>query len=180
MMGMVNEELIVLALAVITKDLELARRIVEIARDGVVEEGEMQEALKLSVTNLRVMLYQMQDSNLVVQLGAKEDGNGNYMSFWRINKDIARSFLIRKLRKTKSELIRRREEDLSGEYYVCAADPSHARLSFDDVIRSMEGGSSTCPVCGAMLEPVNREEVISLIDSMVKLIDEAISALEEG
>ncbi|MEM0269015.1 MAG: hypothetical protein QXI51_06645, partial [Candidatus Korarchaeum sp.] len=63
---------------------------------------------------------------------------------------------------------------------VCAADPSHARLSFDDVIRSMEGGSSTCPVCGAMLEPVNREEVISLIDSMVKLIDEAISALEEG
>ncbi len=180
MMGMVDEELIVLALTVITKDLELARRIVEAAKDGVIEEGEIQESLKLSVTNLRVMLYQMQDSNLVVQLGAKEDDNGNYLSFWRINKDVARSFLIRKLKKTKSELIKRKEEDLSGEYYVCAADPSHARLSFDEIIRGMESGSPTCPVCGAMLEPVNREEVISSIDSMIRLIDEAMNVLEEG
>lgn len=179
-MDMVDDELIVLALAVITKDLELARRIVEEAKEGVIEEGEMQEILKLSVTNLRVMLYQMQDSNLVVQLGAKEDGNGNYLSFWRINKDVARSFLIRRLMRTKSELIRRKEEELSGEYYVCAADPSHARLSFDEVLRSMTEGSPTCPVCGAMLEPVNREKVADLIDSMVRLIDDAIRALEEG
>ncbi|MCS7103230.1 MAG: hypothetical protein NZ992_05050 [Candidatus Korarchaeum sp.] len=177
---MIDEELIVLALAVITKDLELAKRIVETARDSVIEEGEMQKALKLSVANLRVMLYQMQDSNLVVQLGAKEDGNGNYMSFWRINKDVARSFLIRKLKKTKNDLLKRKEEDLSGEYYVCAADPSHARLSFDDMIKSMEGGSPTCPVCGAMLEPVNREEIINLMDSIIKIIDEAIDVLEEG
>lgn len=177
---MADEDLVVLALAVITKDLELARRIVEVAREGVIEEGEVQEALKLSVTNLRIMLYQMQDSNLVVQLGAKEDGNGNYLSFWRINKDVAKSFLVRKLRRTKSELIKRKEEDLAGEYYVCAADPSHARLSFDEMIKTMEGGSPTCPVCGAMLEPVNKEEVVSLIDSMIRIIDEAIDSLEEG
>ncbi|WP_275429472.1 hypothetical protein [Citrobacter youngae] len=41
------------------------------------------------------MLYQMQDFNLVIQLGAKGDGNGGYLSYWRINKDVAKSFLLR-------------------------------------------------------------------------------------
>jgi len=178
MMCMRDEELIILALAVISRDLELVRRIVELANNGVIEEGELQQNLKLSVTDLRVMLYRMQDSNLVIQLGAKEDGNGGYLSYWRINKDAARSFLLRRLKNTKNELMRRKEEDLSGEYYVCAADPSHARLSFDDIIRNIGEGSPTCPVCGAMMEPVNKEEVIKIIDSLIELIDRAIEALE--
>jgi transcription factor E len=173
-----DEDLVILALAVISRDLELVRRIVELANNGVIEEGELQETLKLSVTNLRVMLYQMQDFNLVIQLGAKEDGNGGYLSYWRINKDVAKSFLLRRLKYTKSELMKRKEEDLSGEYYVCAADPSHARLSFDEMIRSMGEGSPTCPVCGAMMEPVNKEEVVKLVDSMIELIDRAIETLE--
>lgn len=177
---MEEDELVILALAVVTKDLELARRIVESAKDGVIEEGEIQETLGLSVFNLRTMLYQMQDSNLVIQLGAKENSDGNFLSFWRINKEIAKSFLLRKLRSTRKELIKRKEEDLISEYYVCAADPSHARLSFDEVIRSIGEGSPTCPVCGAMLEPVDKEKVARQIDSMIELIDRALKILEEG
>lgn len=171
-------DLIILALAVVAGDLSLARKMVNFSKNGVLEEGEMQKMLKLPPTELRQLLYRMQDSNLVVQLGTKEDESGNRLTYWRINKDLARSFLVRKFREVKDLLIRRKEEELSGEYYVCAADPTHIRLSFDDVISRMDQGSLTCPVCGAMLEPVDRERILREIEEVLSLLNRALEVLE--
>ena len=174
-----NEDLIVLALAVVARDLSLAKKMFHFARDGVLEEGEMQEKLKLPSAELRQLLYRMQDSNLVVQLGTKEDESGNRLTYWRINKDIAESFLIRRIRDILNTLRKRREEESSGEYYVCAADPTHVRLSFDEVIAKMgESGSLTCPICGAMLEPVNKEKVLEELDRMIEILERALGVLE--
>ena len=175
---MSEEDLVVLALAVIARDLSLAKKMVHFAKDGTLEEGEMQEKLKLPPTELRQLLYRMQDSNLVVQLGTKEDESGNRLTYWRINKDLARSFLIRKLRETREALLSRKEEESSGEYYVCAADPTHVRLSFDEVISRMSESGMVCPVCGAMLEPVDKERIIEEIDRMLGVLEKAIASLE--
>ncbi len=174
---MSDEDLIVLALAVVARDLSLARKMVNFARDGVMEEGEMQEKLKLPPTELRQLLYRMQDSNLVVQLGTKEDESGNRLTYWRINKDLAKSFLARKFNEAREMLLRRREEESSGEYYVCAADPTHIRLSFDEVITRMDDGL-VCPVCGAMLEPVDRGKILEEIDRMLDVLNKALESLE--
>ncbi len=175
-----DEDLIVLALAVVARDLSLAKKMVHFARDGVLEEGEMQEKLKLPSAELRQLLYRMQDSNLVIQLGTKEDESGNRLTYWRINRDIAGSFLIRKIKDVLNMLRKRREEESLGEYYVCAADPTHVRLSFDEVIAKMgeESGSLVCPVCGAMLEPVNKEKVLEDLDRMIEILERALGVLE--
>lgn len=173
-----EDDITVLALAVIARDLSLARKMVRSSKNGVIEEGEMQERLKLLPSDLRQLLYRMQDSNLVVQLGTKEDDAGNRLTYWRINKDVAKSFLIKKLREVKEMLIKRKEEEFSGEYYVCAADPTHIRLSFDEVISQMDKGDLICPVCGAMLEPVDREKILKDVDEMLSLLDSALEVLE--
>ncbi len=174
-----EEDLVVLALAVVARDLSLAKKMMHFARDGVLEEGEMQEKLKLPSAELRQLLYRMQDSNLVIQLGTKEDESGNRLTYWRINGDVAESFLIRKIKDVLEMLRKRREEEFSGEYYVCAADPTHIRLSFDEVIAKMgESGSLVCPICGAMLEPVNKEKVLEDLDNMIKTLEKALEVLE--
>ncbi|HDI73986.1 MAG TPA: hypothetical protein ENF57_03140, partial [Candidatus Korarchaeota archaeon] len=167
-----------LALAVVARDLSLAKKMVHFASDSVLEEGEMQEKLKLPPTELRQLLYRMQDSNLVIQLGTKEDEAGNRLTYWRINKDLAKSFLIRRFEETVELLRRRKEEEFSGEYYICAADPTHVRLSFDEVISKMDESGLVCPVCGAMLEPVDKERIIEEIDGMVKTLEKALEILE--
>ncbi len=173
-----EEDLVVLALAVVARDLSLAKKMVHFASDSVLEEGEMQEKLKLPPTELRQLLYRMQDSNLVIQLGTKEDDAGNRLTYWRINKDLAKSFLIRRFEETVELLRRRKEEEFSGEYYICAADPTHVRLSFDEVISKMDESGLVCPVCGAMLEPVDKERIIEEIDGMVKTLEKALEILE--
>ncbi len=174
-----NEDLIVLALAVVARDLSLAKKMAHFAHDGVLEEGEMQEKLKLPSAELRQLLYRMQDSNLVVQLGTKEDESGNRLTYWRINKDIAESFLIRRIKNVLDILRKRRKEESSGEYYVCAADPTHVRLSFDEVIAKMgESRGLVCPVCGALLEPVNKEKVLEDLDRMIEILERALGVLE--
>ena len=170
--------MVVLALAVVARDLSLAKKMVHFASDSVLEEGEMQEKLKLPPTELRQLLYRMQDSNLVIQLGTKEDDAGNRLTYWRINKDLAKSFLIRRFEETVELLRRRKEEESSGEYYICAADPTHVRLSFDEVISKMDESGLVCPVCGAMLEPVDKERIIEEIDGMVKTLEKALEILE--
>ncbi len=175
---MSEEDLIVLALAVVARDLSLARKMVNFAKEGILEEGEMQEKLKLPPTELRQLLYRMQDSNLVVQLGTKEDEAGNRLTYWRINSDLAKSFLLRKFKEVREMLIRRKEEESSGEYYVCAADPTHIRLSFDEVISRMNESGLVCPVCGAMLEPVDRDKIMEEIEEMLDVLDKALKVLE--
>ncbi|MCD6244706.1 MAG: hypothetical protein J7J65_05695, partial [Candidatus Korarchaeota archaeon] len=102
-----EEDLVVLALAVVTHDLSIAKKMLHFSEDGVLEEGDMMEKLRLAPTELRQLLYKMQDANLAVQLGTKEDEEGNRLTYWRINKDLARSFLLRKLREARDYLLKR-------------------------------------------------------------------------
>ncbi len=175
-----EEDLVVLALAVVTHDLSIAKKMLHFSEDGILEEGDMMEKLRLAPTELRQLLYKMQDANLAVQLGTKEDEEGNRLTYWRINKDLARSFLLRKLREARDYLLKRMEEEELGEYYVCAADPSHIRLSFDEVISKMGESGLVCPICGAMLEPVDRERVVTELKEMLEVLNKALRSLEGG
>ncbi len=174
----VEDLLLVSALAVVAQDLSLARRMLKFSNSYVFEEGELMENLKLPAADLRRLIYKMQDYNLVSQIAVKEGDEGVKRVYWRLNKETATVFLIKKLEELKSIIERRRQEEEVNEYYVCAADPTHIRLSFDEAVSKLSEEGMTCPVCGAMLEPQPRDKVLKILDELAEVVEEALNVLK--
>jgi len=174
----VEDLLLVGALAVIAQDLSLARRMVKFSNSYVFEEGELMENLKLPAADLRRLIYKMQDYNLVSQIAVKEGDEGVKRVYWRLNRETAKSFLMKKLEELKSIIERRRQEEEVNEYYVCAADPTHIRISFDEAVSKLSDEGMTCPVCGAMLEPQPRSRVLEILDELTEVVTKALNVLK--
>ncbi len=174
----VDDFLLVSALAVVARDLSLARRMVKFSNSYVFEEGELMESLKLPAAELRRIIYLMQDYNLVSQLAVKEGDDGVKKVYWRFNRETAKSFLIKKLEELRQVVKRRRKEEEVNEYYVCAADPTHIRISFDEAVSKLGSDGMICPVCGALLEPQRREYVLAILDELSEVINRALEVLK--
>ncbi len=174
----VGDLLLVSALAVIAQDLSLARRIVKFSNSYVFEEGELMENLKLPAADLRRLIYKMQDYNLVSQIAVKEGEEGVKRVYWRLNRETAKIFLIKKLEELRDTIEKRRREEEVNEYYVCAADPTHVRLSFDEAVSKLSDEGMTCPVCGAMLEPQPRSRVLAILDELTDVVERALTVLK--
>lgn len=173
-----QRELLEAAIAVVLGDLEMANDLVKIFKGTEIDIRELTEKLDVSPSDARKMMYLLQDANLAFQIVRRDEITGMRYVVWRLHEDVAPSFLKRRLGTVKKVLQERKVVEEGGEYYICAADPSHIKLSFDEAAFRTES-SFLCSVCGASLIPVDREKAIEKLDKGMDLIDRFMKELDD-
>jgi len=175
---MEERDLALAAVAAAVGDVEVARSLLEFASAEEFYEVELAQRLDMTQQEVRKILYALQDANLAHQLRTEELEEGGRRVYWRLNLANSRDFLRSRLRRVRELLLGRRRLEEFSEFYVCANDPSHHRVRSDEILPMlMDGGEVTCPVCGASLEPEDREAMLSKIDGLVEAIDEVLRLL---
>jgi len=175
---MVKQDLLLAALTIALGDPEMAEALLKAFSKGEVETMELTELLEMNPADVRRMLYRLHDLNLAFQIVRKGE-EGERLVFWRLNDKIAPSFVERRLKRTRKILEDEIRVEEGGEYYVCAADPSHIKISFEEAAFGSESGF-LCPVCGASLVPVDREKAVEKIKEAIKLIDRLLKEIEDA
>ena len=173
---MKKHDLLLVALTIALGDPEIAEALLKAFSKGEVETMELIELLDMSPADVRRILYRLHDLNLAFQIVRKGE-EGERLVFWVLNEKIAPSFVERRLKRTKKVLEEEVKIEEGGEYYVCAADPSHIKISFEEAAFGSENGF-LCPVCGASLIPVDREKAIEKIKEAIRLIDALLKEMK--
>ena len=168
-----------IAVAAALGDPELADSIMAEMGEEEIDEAELAKKMDIGLEEVRKLLYRLHEANLAHQTRVKELEERERMVFWRLNPEGARDFLLFRFRRIRALLERRKAIEESTEFYSCAADPTHCRIPFDEILGELMGGSPTCPVCGALLEPSSGEELAEKIGRLIDLMNEVISFLEE-
>jgi len=166
---MKKRNLLLVALTIALGDPDIAESLLKAFSKGEVETMELIELLGMSPADVRRILYRLHDLNLAFQIVRKGE-EGERLVFWVLNEKIAPSFVKKRLERTKKILEEEIKVEEGGEYYVCAADPSHIKISFEEAAFGPESGF-LCPVCGASLIPVDREKAIEKIKEAIQLIE---------
>ncbi len=173
-----EEDLVDLAIAAVVQDFDLAHRLREAMRKGIVEETRISIRMGISQQETRKMLYMLQDANLAHRVRVKETKDGTKHVYWRINYGAVRDFLRGRIEMVRRALLERSHLEENVEYYVCAADPSHYRAPFDEILMEFLGGEPpSCPVCGALLEPADRSRNLDKIRNLLSTLDRIEDAL---
>ncbi len=170
----------VIALTMAIGDKRLAEKILEIMNFEEVEEGDLIEAMRMKPSELRRILYIMQEENLAIRTKIDIDREeGIRKVYWKLNGKEFSKYVAKRLREAIDDLSRYLQKQNGTEFYVCASDPSHRRITLDEMMKiiSSEKGA-VCDVCGAMLVPVDKERVKRTVDGYIRILKEALEIFE--
>ncbi len=175
---MKKHDLLLVALTIALGDPEIAEALIKAFSKGEVETTELIELLEMNPADVRRILYRLHDLNLAFQI-VRKGKEGERLVFWVLNEKIAPSFVEKRLERTKKILEEEIRVEEGGEYYVCAADPSHIKISFEEVAFRSET-DFLCPVCGASLVPLDREKALEKIKEAIRLIDGLLKEIKHA
>lgn len=161
-------------------DEELSELIVEVARkDAVplvgllrgktnVSELKIAEKMRLTVNQVRSLLYSLSAHGLVFSIKRKDKKKGWYFYFWNLNEknafNLKQAVNIRKLTELKSQL--KLEEKIN--YFVCPDEC--ARVSSEDALEN----DFKCPDCGKLMVQESNIPRIVKLKEQIKNIEEAL------
>lgn len=161
-------------------DEELSELIVEVARkDAVplvgllrgkknVSELKIAEKMRLTVNQVRSLLYSLSAQGLVFNIKRKDKKKGWYFYFWNLNEknafNLKQAVNIRKLIELKSQL--KLEEKIN--YFVCPDEC--ARVSSEDALEN----DFKCPDCGKLMVQESNIPRIVKLKEQIKNIEEAL------
>ncbi len=175
---MEEKDLALAAVAAAVGDVKVAKALLDLTAEGEFHEVELAQKLDMTQQDVRKILYALQSANLAHQLRTEELEDGGRRTYWRLNLANSKDFLRARLRKVRSLLLGRRSLEEYSQFYVCANNPSHYRVSSDEVLpQLMNGGDVTCPKCGASLEPEDKATMLAKIDELVRTIDHLLEDL---
>ncbi|MBI4154498.1 hypothetical protein HY498_00215 [Candidatus Woesearchaeota archaeon] len=129
-----------------------------------VSEIKIAEKLKLTVNQVRSMLYGLSAQALVTSIRRKDKKKGWYVYFWNLDENAAfklkEAVNVKKLKELKDQL--KLEEKVS--YFVCPDECE--RISNDD---ALECGYK-CPECGKlMMQESNISRIIKIKEEIKKI-----------
>lgn len=161
-------------------DEELSELIAEVARkDAVplvgllrgktnVSELKIAEKMRLTVNQVRSLLYSLSAQGLVFNIKRKDKKKGWYFYFWNLNEknafNLKQAVNIRKLTELKSQL--KLEEKIN--YFVCPDEC--ARVSSEDALEN----DFKCPDCGKLMVQESNIPRIVKLKEQIKNIEEAL------
>ncbi len=161
-------------------DEELSELIVEVARkDAVplvgllrgkknVSELKIAEKMRLTVNQVRSLLYSLSAQGLVFNIKRKDKKKGWYFYFWNLNEknafNLKQAVNIRKLTELKSQL--KLEEKIN--YFVCPDEC--VRVSSEDALEN----DFKCPDCGKLMVQESNIPRIVKLKEQIKNIEEAL------
>ncbi|MDI9643755.1 MAG: transcription factor E [Candidatus Verstraetearchaeota archaeon] len=157
------------ALAAIVKELvgeEAVQLIQLLSEQEETTDDELIAKTGMKLNNLRKLLYQLFEQNLVSYRRVRDKEAGWFKYYWRINKTGLNILLNSKKKKILNRLKERLQYETSNVFFVCSKDS--LRLSFEDAMET----NFQCPTCGGKLESLNNQEIIFILEKKIREIEE--------
>ncbi|MEK6907437.1 MAG: hypothetical protein AABW45_02820 [Nanoarchaeota archaeon] len=138
-----------------------------------ISEFILAEDLKITVNQVRNLLYKLNSFNLVYSNRKKDKEKGLYIYYWTFNFKHARDVLVMRknneLRHLKEELIKQNEQ----RFYICKNDNSKFEL---EEAMEME---FKCPECGALLHQEDSTKRIAEINHKIPILMQELEELKK-
>src|SRR3989344_15270 len=122
-----------------------------------VSEFKIADKLKISVNQVRNMLYKLIDYNMVSFIRKKDKKKGWYIYYWTFNEARALEIFDRLLNLKIEKLNKMMELEQKEQYYSCQED----KTRFNQV-EAMEH-EFKCPECGQILKLEDNTQMITKI-----------------
>ncbi|MEK6951388.1 MAG: hypothetical protein AABX29_00065 [Nanoarchaeota archaeon] len=122
-----------------------------------VSEFKIADKMKISVNQVRNMLYKLIDYNMVSFIRKKDKKKGWYIYYWTFNEARALEIFDRLLQLKIDKLNKALELEQKEQYYSCSED----KLRFNQV-DAMEQ-EFKCPECGQILRLEDNTQMINKI-----------------
>ncbi|RLG87148.1 MAG: transcription factor [Thermoprotei archaeon] len=149
---------------------ETARRVFEVllASPREVTDEEVAQKLGLRVNDVRRALYEMSRFNFVTYRRTRQGEGIWYVYYWRVDVESLKRLLLMRKKLVLQKLRQRLEFEKNNVFFVCPNDGS--RYTFDE---AFENGFK-CPRCGADLVEESNEEVVKVLEAIVRKFEEEL------
>jgi len=143
--------------------------LVELLKDKEnISEFVLADKIKITVNQVRNMLYRLYSHNLVSFIRKKDKKKGWYIYYWTFDNYKAREEIF-KLKKRKIENLKRLlAREIEGNFFICP--DKCIRLKFEDALEY----SFKCPECGKILDKEDNTRKIERIKREIKDIEESL------
>ncbi len=133
-----------------------------------VSEFKLSEKLKITINQIRNMLYRLQEKNLVTSIRRKDKKKGWYIYYWTFNKKQARALLKSIRTKRLNELKSLLKKVSVRNYFIC--QDCGIRLKFEDALDY----NFRCPECGELLVEESKEAFVRKIKREISVLEKAM------
>ncbi|MDP1728944.1 MAG: hypothetical protein Q8L27_01935 [archaeon] len=137
-----------------------------------VSEFKIAEKLKITVNQVRNILYRLQDHNLVLFTRKKDKSKGWYIYFWTFDHAKARILLL-KHKAAKLEVLKLRiEKERDSAYFVCPN--KDMRAAFENAMELQ----FKCPECGEVLKQEDNQAKMAQVETEINKLEQEIKQFE--
>jgi len=134
-----------------------------------VSEFKIAEKLKMTINQLRVIIYKLQEYNLLTSTRKKDKQKGWYIYFWTFNDGQANN-LSKTIKKSKiSALKRQLDIEHSGDLFSC--NKKCVRLTLQKALEN----DFKCPVCEKVLQKLDNKRYIKEIESQLLTLEQELA-----
>ena len=127
-----------------------------------VNEFIIAEKLKLTINQIRNMIYKFEQYNLVTSTRKKDRKKGWYIYFFTLNKKQIDDVVIQLKQNKISILKKQHERESAHDFYTCPNKCS--RLTVENAMEHQ----FMCSECGSLLEPEDKEKNVIKIGKLIK------------
>jgi len=138
-----------------------------------ISEFDFSENLKISVNQIRNLLYKLNSHNLVYSTRKKDRDKGLYIYYWSFNFKHAHDLLISRKTQELSNLGEELKKENEQRFYVC--QNGCIRLELEE---AMENGFK-CNECGSVLHQEDSTKKISEINHKMSLLNQELEELKK-
>ena len=148
-------------------------KLVKLVRNKLnISEFLIADKLKISINQVRNILYRLQNYSLVTFNRKKDKKKGWYIYYWTFDTKRARELLL-ELKKNKLERLKKRlERELQNSFFVCPN--SCIRMDEDTGM----GYEFKCQECGEILVKEDNSKIIEHIKKEIKILENELKEKE--
>ncbi len=137
-----------------------------------VNEFLIAEKLKLTINQIRNVLYKFDTHNLVISTRKKDRKKGWYIYFWTFLSDRAEQVYVLLKKNRLKHLENRLEREKAFEFYLCTNKCT--RMTIENAMEQQY----MCPECGQLMSPDDNAKTIARISQEIKELSFEIQHLE--
>jgi len=132
---------------------------------------EISEATGIQINNVRRLLYRFYNHSLVTNTRFRDKETGWFIFQWSLQPELVEAYVHGVKRKILRKLKERLEFELSHEFYWCG-NPDCPNTTFETAMETV----FHCPHCNQPLKRVDKEPVISFLESKIAEIEEELES----
>src|SRR3989344_131224 len=133
-----------------------------------VSEFKIADKLKITVNQVRNILYRLQDYNLVTFTRKKDKSKGWYIYFWTFDHAKARILLLKHKSEKLVSLRSRVDKEKDSAYFVCPN--KDMRAAFENAMELQ----FKCPECGEVLKQEDNQAKMAQLQSEILKLDQEV------